>query len=70
MFGLSFGLESVISNVLHSDGKKIFKISHFLQCFQNFMINWENLIKNRESRRQHIKSGGLESLGEESLVPR
>ena len=66
MFGLFFGLGSVVCNILHSDGKKILKISHFLPCFKNSMINRENLIKigraggnapNRETPDQTGRAG-------------
>ena len=72
MFRLFFGKESVICNVLHSDSKKILKISHFLQCFQNFMIKRENLIKirrvggNTSNEEPPNQIGRLVSLGEET----
>ena len=34
-----------IGKISHSDHKKILKLSNCFPCFQNFMINQENLIE-------------------------
>ena len=47
------------NTVLHSHHKKIRKISNCFLCFQNKSGESNT---NRESERQHVKSGGLESL--------
>lgn len=43
------GQVNVRQSVLHSDHHKILKISNFAPCFQNFMIDWENVIKIRRT---------------------
>ena len=53
------GKESVIHKVSHSHHKKIRKISNCFPCFQNKSGESNT---NQESGRQHVKSGGLESL--------
>ena len=43
------GQVNVRQSVLHSDHNKILKISNFAPCFQNFIIDWENVIKIRRT---------------------